>query len=322
MTEAMRLVRESLGENAIIVAAREDDAGGVRVTAAIDDVAAAARNEAAAAPAAKNEGTGALETIAEALTRHQVAQGLAEKLMATATQFASDDPLLALGAAIDTHFRFSPATDEKPLMLVGPPGAGKTLCIAKFATRSMMSKRVPTVISTDLERAGGVEQLAAFTRVLKLTLVEIEDWNALRDAVEMQKGGPIFIDTAGRNPFDESERETTREYMAAIGDATLVLPAGLDAAEAVDLAQEFKKMGASRLIVTRLDAVKRLGSLLRIAHESGLPLANYCASYKVTEPPQVMNPVVLARLILNLPYAQITAHGKQDAVKSAYGVAQ
>ena len=194
MTEAMRLVREALGENAIIVATRDDDNGGVRVTAAIDEIKPSSP--------AKNftpqpDGSEALEIIAEALTRHQVPPALAEKLMATATQFASDDPLLALGAAIDTHFKFKPILDDnKPLMLVGPPGVGKTLCTAKLSTKAILAKHTPTVISTDLERAGGMEQLAAFTRLLKLNLVEIEDWHALREVLSMQKGNPVFIDTA------------------------------------------------------------------------------------------------------------------------------
>ena len=295
LTDAMRLVREALGGNAIIVATREDETGGVRVTAAIDEAPPSTQ---AATITAPPDGSAALETIAEALTRHQVSSVLAEKLMASATQFASDDPLLALGAALDTHFTFQPITDDKPLMLVGPPGAGKTLCTAKWATRATMTKKQPTVISTDIERAGGMEQLAAFTRLLKLNLVEIEDWHSLRDMLSIQKGNPVFIDTAGRNPFDAQERETIREFIVAAGDAALVLPAGLDAAEAIDMAQEFRGLGATRLIVTRIDAVKRLGSVLRIAYEARLPLANYSASTKVTEAPLPMNPVALARLIL------------------------
>jgi len=316
----MRAVREALGENAIIVATREDETGGVRVTAAIDEILPTLPQQpkTVTAPA---DGPEALETIAEALTRHHVAPALAEKLMASATQFASDDPLLALGAAIDTHFKFQPIGEDKPVLLVGPPGAGKTLCTAKFATKATLAKKSPTVVSTDLDRAGGMEQLAAFTRLLKLNLVEIEDWHALRDIVGMQKGHPIFIDTAGRNPFDPNERESTREFIAAIGDATLVLPAGLDAAEAVDLAHEFKNLGASRLLITRLDSVRRIGSLLRLAFDSRLPLANYSASNKVTEAPQPLNPVVLARLILKVPGAQSSADAK-NTPKSAYGAAQ
>ncbi len=314
LTDAMRAVREALGENAIIVATREDETGGVRVTAAIDEVQPSGRTKTIVAPP---DGSEALEKIAEALTRHHVPSALAEKLMATATQFASDDPLLSLGAAIDTHFKFKSLADDAPLMLVGPSGAGKTLCTAKLATKATMAKRAATVISTDLDRAGGMEQLAAFTRLLKINLVEIEDWHALRDIVSIQKGNPVFIDTAGFNPFDAREREVSREYIAAVGDATLVLPAGLDAAEAIDLAHEFRSIGASRLLVTRLDTIRRIGSLLRLAFESRLPLSNYSASSKVTEPPQPLNPVVLARLILKVPGASAKTEEDRGERKSA-----
>ena len=293
------MVRAALGENAIIVATREEESGGVRVTAAIDDNTPRSALTSLPPQDDKTEGTEALETIADALTRHHVPRGLSEKLMATATQFASDDPLLALGAAIDTHFKFLPIKDnDTPLMLVGPPGAGKTLTIAKLATKATLAKHPPTVISTDLERAGGMEQLAVFTRLLKLNLVEIEDWQALRDMVGMQQGNLIYIDTPGLNAFSSADRDRIRDTIGAIGNAIVTLPAGMDAAEAIDMAQEFHRLGASRLIFTRLDMLRRMGSILRIAHECGMPLANACASAKVTEPPTPMNAVALARLLL------------------------
>lgn len=297
LTEAMRNVREALGENAIIVATRDDEMGGVRVTAAIDDPVAAAADPAFVP---EPDGSEALEEIAEALTHHQVHPPLAEKIMATATQFASDDALLSLGAAIDTHFKFDPIDLAKPLLFVGPPGAGKTLCTAKLATQATLAKRVPTVVSTDLERAGGLEQLEAFTRLLKVNLLEIDDWHALRDLASVQKDVPLLVDMAGRNPFDPKEKESAREFIAALGgNATLVLPAGMDASEAIDMACEFRSIGASRIVVTRLDLARRIGSLLRLAFETRLPLSNFSASAKVTEPLQPTNPVVIARLLLN-----------------------
>lgn len=304
LNEAMRLVREALGEHAIIVATRDDEMGGVRVTAAIDDPppASAAPTPASVAVPEAPDGSEALEKVAEALTRHQLPHHLAERLMATATQFANDDPVLALGAAFDTHFKFQPIVDEKPgkpLILVGPPGAGKTVCIAKFATKAALAKRPVTVISTDFERAGGMEQLAAFTRLLKLNLVEIEDAHALRDMIGMQQGSHIFVDTPGGNPFNEAEKQQTQELIkGAGGEATLVLPAGLDAVEALEMAQAFRGMGAVRVLLTRLDMVKRFGSALHVAFETKLPLANFSASSKVTEPPAPLNPVALARLVL------------------------
>ncbi|MDD3030504.1 MAG: GTPase [Alphaproteobacteria bacterium] len=297
LTDAMRSVREALGEEAIIVATREDEGGGIRVTAAIDD------ETARSAPRPfieKPDGSEALESMAEALTHHGVYQPLAERLMATATQVADDDPLLCLGAAIDTHLTFEPLDTARPVILVGPSGAGKTLCTAKLATQATLDKARPSVASTDIDRAGGMAQLEAFTKLLQVRLIEIDDWHALRDLVSVNKGRPLFIDTAGRNPFVLEEKGYIRDFIGAVGDATLVLPADLDAAEAVDMAQAFKELGASRLLATRLDTVRRVGNLLRVAFETRLPLTNFSASAKVTEPMMPMNPVVLARRLLGI----------------------
>lgn len=320
-SEAMRLVREALGDDAIIVATRDDENGGVRVTAAVDELDMMSRGLAPPSPGIPrdvppkgafqpaHEGSGTLERIAEALTRHNVPPHLAESLMVAATQFASDDPLVTLGAACDAHFAYAPAAlnpkerpNESPILLVGPPGAGKTLAIAKLATRAALNKRQVCVMTADVERAGGIEQLAAFTRLLKLSLIEVEDSHTLFDAVAMRRNETIYIDTPGRNVFDSSERRKTEELIAAAkGEALLTLPAGIEACDALDMAEEYRTIGVQGLLVTRLDLVRRIGSLLRIAAESQLPLCGYCASYKVTEPPQPMNPVVLARMILSSP---------------------
>lgn len=309
LTEAMKMVRDALGEDAIIVATRDDDAGGIRVTAAIDDVPPSNAHSAKTNSATPNstdvepdDGSAALELIAEALTRHQVPPHLSERLMATATQFANDDPVLALGAAFDTHFQFQPIIEDKPdkpVILIGPPGAGKTLCIAKFATKAALSKRPVTVISTDLERAGGMEQLAAFTRLLKLNLVEIEDAHALHDMVAMQKGTHVLVDTPGCNPFNDQDRKNIHALVAACGgEATMVIPAATDSSEAIDMAHEFRALGAVRLLVTRLEMTRRLGGMLRVSFDAHLPFANYTNSSKVVDAPLPFNPVALARLIL------------------------
>lgn len=304
LTETMRMVREALGEDAIIVATRDDETGGVRVTAAIDDPPPQVKPSVEPLADAEDAGAETIETIATALLRHQVTNILAERLLATATQFADNDPVLALGAAFETHFQFQPLADDKggkPLVFIGPPGAGKTLCTAKFATKATLGKKPVTVISTDTERAGGMEQLAAFTRLLKVNLMEIEDAHALREALAIQQPNSIvLVDTPGRNPYQDRERQQLQTLVAAAGgDAVLVLPAGMDASEAIDMAHEFRNLGATRLLMTRLDMTRRLGSMLRTAAESRLPLANFSATAKVTEAPQPLNAAALARMILS-----------------------
>lgn len=304
MTEAMREVRESLGDNAIIVATRDDDMGGVRVTVAIDEPPKASLPSSASVLAEREqEGSESIEVIASSLLSHQAPQALAERLLATATQFASEDTLLALGAALDTHFSFAPLPDdrpEKPLMLVGPPGAGKTLCAAKLAAKAAIAKKKLAVVSTDTQRAGGMAQLAAFARVMEKDIFEIEDAHALGGVVSVQPPETlVLIDTAGCNPFVESERAALAALIKA-SDAmpVLVLPADQDSTTSIEMAREFLSLGAKSLLFTRLDLARRVGGLLRTSFESRLPLAAFTATAKVTEAPAPMNPVSLARLIL------------------------
>ncbi len=308
ISDAMRQVREALGEDAIIVATRDDETGGVRVTAAIEEASEepARETKSAASPAktkaeAKNPET--LDVIAAALSRHKITSALTETLMATATLHAGEDPVSALAAAFAAHLSFAPLVAEKsqpPLILIGAPGVGKTLCLARLAARAAMAKKPVAVISADTERAGGREQLAAFMRVLKLDLIEACDVHALREAVEMQpKDALVLIDTFGCNPYDVDEMRRMLQIIEAVrGSAAMALPADMDALDAPVAAKLFKAAGASRILATRMDMARRLGGLMQAAFESKMPLAGFAASAKVTDYPRNFDPHLLAKMTL------------------------
>ncbi len=162
----------------------------------------------------------------------------------------------------------------RPLLLTGPPGAGKTLTTARLATRLVMAGTPPMVVTADGKRAGATEQLAAFTRLLGVTLIVANQPVTLgRALTRRQDGAPVLIDAAGIDPFDRTHTDELRAMTAAVdGIVVLVMPAGLDPAEAADLAVAFAAAGASRLIVTRLDLTRRLGGLLAAAAAARLPL--------------------------------------------------
>jgi len=305
MTEAMRNVREALGDDAIIIATRDDKMGGVRVTAAIDEPLSI--EEKLTIPVSekpvKDNTDEAIEIISEALSFHKVPNKISEKIIASVTQFANEDPLVALGAALDIHFSFDPISlgkNKKSIALIGPPGAGKTLSTAKLATQATLSKTPITIISTDTQRAGGMEQLSAFTRILECDLLEIEDPHAMQDALSMQKTNTmIIIDTAGCNPFDKTEKQNLKSFLEkANAEPIIIMPADINAYEAIDMAKEFISLGAKQLMPTRLDITRRLGSLLQTAYDTKLTLCQFTASSKVSEQPQPLNPVSLGRLIL------------------------
>ena len=314
MSEAMKMVRQALGDDAIIVATREEEGGGVRVTAAVEEddlLMQQARTPQAAPRHAEDDEDedeepeiDVSEAVADALHRHGVPAALAEQLIDAAAGLDTDDPTLALGAALDSMFTFSPLHDKRgatrPLVLVGPPGGGKTLIVAKLAARAVLKKRSVGVITTDTVRAGGMEQLAAFARVMKVKLVTVEDPDALSGAFEVNRGvDVVLVDTAGRNPYDAEDMADLKALLSA-GEAEpiLVLPAGLDAMEAADMALAFKALGVRRMLVTRLDMARRLGGLLLTAQRARMAFCDASVSSKVAEGLTPLNPVALARLMI------------------------
>ncbi len=64
------------------------------------------------------------------------------------------------------------------------------------------------------------------------------------------------------------------------------------------MARAFSSLGADRLILTRGDLTRRFCSMLNIAYDSGLALANLSASSNVTVPLQTLNPISLARCVM------------------------
>ena len=194
----------------------------------------------------------------------------------------------------------APEQNSQPVILVGPPGAGKTLSIAKLATAARLRQHPVTVITTDLVRAGGIEQIAAFTRLLKIQLLEIEEPESVADTMaELAAKSLVLVDTAGRNPYDEADR---REFSRMLGKTpcaiALVLACGHDSMEGAELARAFSSLGADRLLLTRADIARRFGSMLNIAYESGLAMGNISQSFSAAAPLQPLNPITLARCVM------------------------
>jgi flagellar biosynthesis protein FlhF len=165
---------------------------------------------------------------------------------------------------------------ESPLLLIGPPGAGKTLTVARLATRLVMAGIAPMVITADGKRAGATEQLAAFIKfkLLGISLIVASHPVTLgRALTRCENSVPVLVDTPGCDPFDPVQMEELTALAATARAAmVLVLPAGVDPAEAADQAQAYVASGARLLVATRLDLARRLGGTLAAAG-SGLALA-------------------------------------------------
>ncbi|MBU6235577.1 MAG: GTPase [Alphaproteobacteria bacterium] len=298
MTEAMQMIRHELGEDAIIVATREENGGkAVRVTAAIDrsddgpafeispSAQRAARKPAAGVPQnylqydAEEDAEDAVhEILTETMLRHGIPSDISDNILSTAVMTGMVDAPSALTTSIEHSFTFAPlpAKSHKALMLIGAPGAGKTLATAKLAARGVMSGQKVAVISTDTVRAGGVEQLEAFTKLLNIPLQKARNAKELRVRIEASRGnGLILIDTGGCNPFDVDDmRGLAGQLDSGTIEPVLVMAAGGDAEESAEMARCFAVLGVQRLMPTRLDIARRMGGLLAAAGRSGIAFSD------------------------------------------------
>ncbi len=257
MAEAMARVRAEFGPDALILATRRV-AEGVEVTAALEPEAPTLPPPLPAAPDAERGRLLAYHDVPPAL-RPALEQGALEAALAAVLAFAP----LPLGR------------DHPPILLAGPPGAGKTLTAARLATRLVLAGTAPLVITADGRRAGAVEQLAAFTRLLGIELVVASHPVTLGRALARRlPGAPVLVDAFGTDPFDPAQREEMAAFAATAGAiVVLVLPGGLHPAEAAELASAFAEAGATLLVATRLDQARRLGGVLAAAHAGRLALS-------------------------------------------------
>ena len=353
------MVRQTLGDDAVIVATREErDGKGVRVTAAVEqqdneygdferaferdfrELAHAARpsgrihershERANLSPRSEKSGPhfevetvhspqtssrdwlqydsededgAVIEQLTDVMLRHGVPDEITDQIISCATVIGADDPETALTAAFEHLYSFRPLPQKSSstaLMVVGPPGAGKTLAIAKLAARSVMNGLRVAVITTDVIRAGGVEQLSAFTNILRVDLQKASSAQSLRHAIETARhADQIFIDTAGYNPFAPDEmRDLARLITAGDIEPVMVLPAGVDADESGEMGRVYATLGVRSVLPTRLDIARRLGGLLGAAHHGGLIFADASNTPKVAEGLINLTPRRLAHLLM------------------------
>lgn len=312
-TEAMQMVRETLGEDAIIVATREEKGGrgGVRVTAAVEqhdyqddfNPQDPVKDWVYGDDDSGDSESAMLEKLTDVMLRHSVPEEITDHVLSCATVIGLEQADISLIAALEHLFSFR-ALPQKPTstacMLVGPPGAGKTLAVAKLAARAVMNNMKVGVISTDIVRAGGIEQLSAFTKLMNTELRKASGPKQLAACLDYFRGADqVIIDTGGLNPFDPAEMRNLARMIAA-GDIqpVLAMPAGTDAEESGEIARVYATLGVTSMIPTRLDIARRLGGLLSAAHYGGLIFADASHTPKVADGLIGLSPKILTQLLM------------------------
>jgi flagellar biosynthesis protein FlhF len=216
-------------------------------------------------------------SLLEILRMHRTPDALAQSIGADAQKSGLPDMILALASALDRSMRSAPvsAADRCAILLVGPPGAGKTAVAAKLAAQYCLagSPVLPVL------RAPEPGMLSA----------------ALQEA--RSTGAMLIADSGGLNP----RAALSCEFLAltSVGNIDMVgvVSAATDAEEAAETAAALAKLGTSRLVVTGLDLARRKGALVALAL-SGVPIAWVTSSPYLADGLDTLTPMALSQILV------------------------
>jgi signal recognition particle subunit SRP54 len=175
------------------------------------------------------------------------------------------------------------APDRPPqiLMLVGLQGSGKTTHAAKLAVHLRKQGRNPLMVAADVYRPAAINQIQALGKQITIPVYEEGTGrnpvdiaaNAVRFAQE-RGHNPVIIDTAGRLQIDDRLMQELVDIRDRVHPTEILLVAdAMTGQEAVNVAQTFnERVGASGLILTKMDGDARGGAALSIRAVTGVPI--------------------------------------------------
>lgn len=219
------------------------------------------------------------------------------------------NPDQAWRLALETLGRGLTATQDDILnqggivALIGPTGVGKTTTVAKLAARYNLrhGPRHVALITTDSYRIGAYEQLCTFGMIMDTPVKLARTTQELQDAITaFSDKSLILIDTAGMSQRDLC----LSQQFALLNDGAprirsyLVLAVNAQYSVLRETAAAFAnaKRPLSGAILTKVDETTRMGAVLSVIYEKGLPLAYISNGQRVPEDLQVARVDALIRM--------------------------
>ena len=217
-----------------------------------------------------------LDRLEEAGLPCEITETLADRLQARpeleACLLAGDAAELEalLRAELSSMFSTDPRLGEdeaapSAVVLVGPPGAGKTTTLVKLAVSYGLARRRPVkLLAADMWRLGGAEQLRSYAAILGVPFETVETPGALAVALaDLRPRHLVLIDTPG---YGARDQEAMAELAALLAgrpglDIHLTLSASMKPADLRMAVARYERLRPSKLLFTRLDETSSPGTV-------------------------------------------------------------
>jgi flagellar biosynthesis protein FlhF len=157
--------------------------------------------------------------------------------------------------------------------LIGPPGSGKTTSVIRLAANHVLNFGADqiAIISQDVNRLAGSEQLLLASELLRVPVYEADDERGLRVALAEASGKSlVIIDTPG---VVATHRLPESICDLAGFETFLVLPATFHPTTLRRLVQLARPLVPTGVLLSHVDAVDSIGELLSICRAEQLPFS-------------------------------------------------
>ena len=162
------------------------------------------------------------------------------------------------------------------VFFVGPTGSGKTTSMVKLAARLGRDNRSVLLVTTDVGRAGAVQQLGAYADALALPTEIAYGPGDLRALIAGASNyDVVLVDTAGSSPENAVRLAEIRSMLATVRrkDVYLTLNATAKLSDLRRACERFELTPITGIVLTRLDETLTVGPLLALLAGSRAPLA-------------------------------------------------
>jgi flagellar biosynthesis protein FlhF len=150
-------------------------------------------------------------------------------------------------------------------VFVGPTGVGKTTTIAKLAGQAaaLHNKKV-ALITTDMLRVGGQDQLSRFGALLNVPAYTCSDVSKLADLVQsLDDRDLILVDTPGASPSDMALLSRLEKVLKLPElRVNLVIAATTRSEDVGRILARFQRFSPQRIIFTKIDETESRGAVV------------------------------------------------------------
>jgi flagellar biosynthesis protein FlhF len=191
---------------------------------------------------------------------------------------------------------------NKVVVMVGPPGAGKTTVLSKLAiVKCLNERRSLRIISVDTHRLATHERLRAYAGIIGVSFTAADTLSEAREAVmESRSKDFVFIDTPGYSVGDEDCAQDLARFLSLVPnrEVHLVLPAAMKHSDMARIATRFDLFAPKYSLFTKLDETSSLGSLISESLRSSRPLSYLSTGPGVPENLEQARPEALAAALI------------------------